>query len=157
MPPEPVADRLDRSLRSKPGVEDRVHASCVSLADGGVLIRGRPGSGKSDLALRLIDGGGRLVADDQVLIERRGPDLIARAPVRLHGLIEVRGIGILELDAVEATLNLAVDCVDEGIERLPEIEMCEFLGLPLRLIRIDPRQPSAAAAVRLALAARRVA
>lgn len=135
----------------------RLHASCVALGGRGVLLRGRPGSGKSDLALRLIDGGGSLVADDQVVIERRGQKLIARAPAVLQGMIEVRGVGILRLDATDAVLDLVVDLAGAALERLPEPAICRLLEVPLRNLRLDPRLPSAAAAIRVALDAERVA
>lgn len=136
----------------------RLHATCVALGGLGVLLRGPSGAGKSDLALRLIDGGATLVADDQVLIERRGAALNARAPDRLHGLLEVRGIGILRLPArAGIPLALVVELAPRHlIERLPTPERCRLLGVTCRLIRIDPGAPSAAAAVRLALATERV-
>jgi hypothetical protein len=96
----------------------------------GILILGAPGSGKSDLALRLIDQPGRgtgpetmtarLVADDQVVITRRGARLFAAPPARLAGLIEVRGIGIVAADhAPEAEVTLAVRLADAGDHRAP--------------------------------------
>ena len=111
-----------------------VHASCVAIGGTGVLLRGAPGSGKSDLAFRLIDGGARLVADDQVDLRRDGRSLIATAPPRLHGLLEVRGLGIMRYPAApEATLGLVVDLVlDDSVERLPEPteRAIEGVGLP---------------------------
>ncbi|MDX1541962.1 MAG: HPr kinase/phosphatase C-terminal domain-containing protein [Geminicoccaceae bacterium] len=156
MPPE------GRHIEARPGKGAagtptlRLHASCVALGGRGILLRGRPGSGKSDLALRLIDAGGSLVADDQVLIERHRQTLLARAPATLQGLIEVRGIGILRLDASEARLALVVD-LDPVAERLPDPTVCRLLDVPLPAIRLDPRAPSAAAIVRVALDAERVA
>ncbi|WP_040850329.1 HPr kinase/phosphorylase, partial [Nitrospirillum viridazoti] len=75
----------------------RVHATCVSVGGAGVLLRGASGSGKSDLALRLVDAGALLVADDQVALaaDPTATLLTATAPERLAGLIEVRGLGIL--------------------------------------------------------------
>ena len=136
----------------------RLHATCVALHGQGVLLRGRSGAGKSDLALRLIDRGAVLVADDQVLIERRGAALAARAPDRLHGLIEVRGIGILRIAArAGAPVALVVELTPRRlIERLPPPVSCRLLGVARPLIRVDPEAPSAPAAVRLALAAERV-
>jgi HPr kinase/phosphorylase len=96
----------------------RIHGSCVARAGAAVLVLGPPGSGKSDLALRLIGRGFALVADDQVVVEGRA----VSAPASLRGLLEVRGLGIFEgLPVAEgAELALAVDLVPpEGITRLP--------------------------------------
>ena len=131
-----------------------VHATCVAIDGAGVLIRGESGAGKSDLALRLIDGGAALVADDQVALERRGDELWARAPEALRGRIEVRGVGIVELPALDAAkLVLAVDLADpETIERLPE-SGCETLcGAALPRLALAPFEASAPAKLRLAAA-----
>jgi HPr kinase/phosphorylase len=96
----------------------RVHGSCVAREGAAVLVLGPPGSGKSDLALRLIGRGFMLVADDQVEVDGRATS----APPALRGLLEVRGLGIFEdLPVAEgARLALAVDLVaPEGVTRLP--------------------------------------
>jgi HPr kinase/phosphorylase len=96
----------------------RIHGSCVARAGAAVLVLGPPGSGKSDLALRLIGRGFALVADDQVLVDGRA----VSAPPALRGLLEVRGLGIFEaLPVAEgAELALAVDLVPpDGVARLP--------------------------------------
>src|SRR3954471_2128569 len=96
----------------------RIYGTCVALSGIGVLLRGPSGSGKSDLALRLIDAGALLVADDYVLVEPgAGPGDApgARAPPDLKGFIEVRGIGILPVPvALSAPLALAVDLPPPG-------------------------------------------
>jgi HPr kinase/phosphorylase len=136
-----------------------VHATCVAIGEAGVLLRGPSGSGKSDLALRLIDAGARLVADDRVTLERvpgaGSGALRARAPNAIKGKMEVRGIGICTPPAREfATLALAVDLVaSDGVERLPESATCAYLGVTLPLVAIAPFEASAAAKVRLAVAA----
>ena len=89
-----------------------VHGTCVDLDGRGILLRGPSGSGKSDLALRLIDGGARLVADDQVELRRDGHRVLARAPITLSGRMEVRGLGIVPLPYVtEAALHAVIDLV----------------------------------------------
>ena len=100
----------------------RVHGTTVALDGAGVLIRGPSGSGKSDLALRLIDAGARLVADDQTELWRRGEAVLARSPATIAGQIEVRGIGILSLPHLdEVPLRLVVDLIaPDAVERLPE-------------------------------------
>ena len=98
-----------------------LHATAVAIDGRAVLLRGAPGAGKSDLALRLIDAGARLVADDQSALARRGDVVIVRAPAAIAGLLEVRGIGIFRLDALaEAPLALIVDLAPaDAVERLP--------------------------------------
>jgi serine kinase of HPr protein (carbohydrate metabolism regulator) len=130
-----------------------VHATTVAIGGRGVLIRGAPGSGKSDLALRLIDAGARLVADDQTEVAREGKALVARAPKTIAGKLEVRGLGIVAVKAVrKVRLALAVDLVAEGAEeRMPEPAWIELLGLRLPLVRLAGFRASAPAKLRLAL------
>ena len=132
-----------------------VHATAIAIDSRAVLLRGASGSGKSDLALRLIDAGARLVADDQSELYRRGDAIIARAPATIAGLVEVRGIGIFRLDALaEAPVALIVDLVpSETLERLPVRRSETILGLALPLIALAPFEASAAAKLRLALRA----
>ena len=135
----------------------RIHATCVVLDGVGVLIRGGSGSGKSDLALRLIEiQRARLVADDQVILRRHGDGLImASPPYELAGMIEVRGVGVVRYPFVERTLvSLVVDLQPVArLERMPEHELTEIMDCLLPLMRLDPTQPSAtarlAAAIRL--------
>ena len=120
-----------------------------------MLLRGPSGSGKSDLALRLIDAGARLVADDQSELSRRGDVLMVRAPATIAGLIEVRGLGILRLDALaEAPVGLIAELVPaDRIERMPPRRTSAILGIAVPLIEIAPFEASAAAKLRLALRA----
>lgn len=132
-----------------------IYGTCVALSGFGVLLRGPSGSGKSDLALRLIDGGARLVADDQVeLTLDAAGRVMARPPKPLAGLLEVRGVGILPVDAVRtAPIGLVVDlAADDRIERLPGVETCLLLDRPIRRITLAPFHSSTPAKVRLAAA-----
>jgi HPr kinase/phosphorylase len=133
----------------------QVHGSCVAIDGRAVLLRGPSGRGKSDLALRLIDGGARLVADDRVDLRAVRGVLNASAPAPIAGRLEVRGIGILEVPcAPTAPLGLVVDLVErDEIERLPEPRAESFLGVDVPLIRLVAREASAAAKVRLAVRA----
>jgi HPr kinase/phosphorylase len=130
----------------------QIHASCVELGGTGVLLLGESGSGKSDLALRLIDAGGRLVADDRTDLRRNGDRLIASAPATIAGRIEIRGVGIVPLTHVaEATVGLAIDLVaPERVERLPAAQNRGWLGIDVPLLALAPFEPSAAAKVKLA-------
>lgn len=122
----------------------RLHGTCVARDGAGVLILGPPGAGKSDLALRLMDRGFDLVADDQVIVR----DGVAEAPESLAGLLEVRGLGIVRVGAAPpARLRLVV--VLGPAERLPLPERDGSLGLPL--VRIPADACSAPERVRLAL------
>ena len=93
-----------------------IHATAVAieteLGFRALLLRGRSGSGKSDLALRLIDAGARLVTDDQSVLSRRDDMIIVGPPARISGLLEVRGIGIMRVEALaEAPVVLIADLV----------------------------------------------
>ena len=130
----------------------RVHGTCVALRGGAVLLRGRPAAGKSDLALRLIDAGGRLVADDQVDLRRTARGILASAPKAIARLLEVRGVGILNVPSVaRARVVLAVDLLARGrIARLPAPRHLRLLGVSLPRLALSPFESSAAAKVRLA-------
>ena len=132
-----------------------VHATAVAIGGRAVLLRGPSGSGKSDLALRLIDAGARLVADDQTRIWRDGNVLLARAPKPIAGLIEVRGVGIVKVEPLAvARLALIADLVAvQHVERLPEPSSETILGLPIPRVAIAPFEASAPIKLRLALAA----
>jgi len=131
----------------------RVHGTSVALAGDGVLLRGPSGSGKSDLALRLIDQGARLVADDQTELQGDRNGISMRAPSPIAGRMEVRGLGILHVPSVAvAPLRLVVDLVPPGsTERLPEPRVCELLGCAVPLLALVPFEASATAKLRLAL------
>jgi serine kinase of HPr protein (carbohydrate metabolism regulator) len=133
----------------------RVHATSIAVADAGVLLRGPSGSGKSDLAVRLIDAGARLVADDQTELRRDGGSLRMSAPAALRGLIEVRGLGIVRVEAIASVpLRLVVDLVsEEAIERLPEPSFVTLAGLSFPRLALAPFAASAGAKLRLAVMA----
>jgi HPr kinase/phosphorylase len=137
-------------------VDLRVHGSCVALDGVGVLLRGPSGSGKSDLALRLIDGGAVLIADDLTELTRRGDAVFASLPARAapetRGHLEVRGLGILPVPSLpEAPLRLVFDLAPGmPIERLPVLPTQDYLGVALPVIALDPFAASAAAKIRLA-------
>ena len=124
-------------------MSETLHAGCIALGGRGVLIAGRSGSGKSDLALRLIDRGARLVSDDYTLVEARGGRLYARAPETIAGRMEVRGVGIVEVEALaEAPLCLHLD-LDSPPERLPEPGSVAIAGLSLPSLPFSALEASA--------------
>lgn len=128
----------------------RIHGTAIAIDGRGVLILGASGSGKSDLALRLIDRGATLIADDQVELSARAGRLDACALAVLHGRIEVRGVGIVDVEATRAPLALAVD-IDRAPERLPEPATISLHGVELPLIALAPFAASAPIKVELAL------
>lgn len=97
-----------------------IHASCVRLGRSGVLLLGPSGSGKSDLALRLMGKGARLVSDDRTELFLKGRMLYARPPRALAGLLEIAGLGVItQPHAAQTAIKLAVQL---GIpaQRLPK-------------------------------------
>ncbi|HYS45705.1 MAG TPA: HPr kinase/phosphatase C-terminal domain-containing protein [Rhizomicrobium sp.] len=138
--------------------EVNIHASCVAVGSQGVLLIGASAAGKSDLALRLIDEGAKLVADDRTILFTAKGLLHARAPASIKGLIEIRGLGIVELP-VRANVKIAL-VVKLGREdtRLPTPRLYRA---PARLtlaasppqIALDARFASTPAKIRAALAA----
>lgn len=116
----------------------------------GVLIEGPAGAGKSDLALRALDAGFALVADDRVLLWTCDGRPYGRASDTLAGLMEVRGLEVVRLAALRfAEVALVARCGTP--ERLPEPRTAEVCGLPVPLIEIDPREASAPAKLSRAL------
>jgi len=106
-------------MPEKAKTEANIHASCVAIGGRGVLLLGRSGAGKSDLALRLIDQGAKLVADDRTILFVRSGVLHAKAPASIKGLLEIRGVGIVALPVRDSVkIVLAVQLDREGA-RLP--------------------------------------
>jgi serine kinase of HPr protein (carbohydrate metabolism regulator) len=133
----------------------RVHGTSVALDGDGILLRGPSGSGKSDLALRLIDEGAVLVADDQTELRRSGNTVSMSAPQTIAGQIEVRGLGIVAVRSLhEAPLRLVIDLVSlDLVERLPERCRCEVLGCAFPLLALPAFAAAPTATIRLALCA----
>lgn len=135
-----------------------VYGTCVARDARAALLRGRSGSGKSDLALRFLEldaSRHALVSDDQVRAWAVGDRVHVSAPPAITGLIEVRGVGILRLLAKDsAELCLVVDLVpDHDVPRLPAEppEMAEIAGIPVPRLRLSAFEPSAPIKLRFAL------
>jgi len=136
------------------------HAGLVAIRRGGVwagaLIVGPSGSGKSDLALRCLESGFALVADDRVVVFDSGGRLYGRAPGPLAGLIECRGLGVMPQAALPfARIDLVVRCEASArdVERLPDPARATVLGQAAPLLRLWPFEGSAPAKLRRALEA----
>ncbi len=131
---------------------DRLHASCVAIGNRAVLIEGLSGSGKSDLALRLIDRGATLVSDDYVVIRREGNRLLASAPPALAGKIEIRGLGIVGMANIDAIPVALVVSIGGPVERLPEDGSSRaIIGIDVPHVALVALEPSAPIKVECAL------
>jgi serine kinase of HPr protein (carbohydrate metabolism regulator) len=131
---------------------ETVHASTVALDGRAVLISGPSGSGKSDLALRLLDRGFTLVSDDQTIVRRDGDRLIATAPPTIAGKLEVRGIGIVEMERLDNVPIALIVELTSDIQRLPDDSRERpILGVALPVISIDAMTASAPSKVAVAL------
>jgi HPr kinase/phosphorylase len=143
-----------------------LHATCISLNGTGVLIRGSSGSGKSSLALQVLESTGTgltgelirvdMVSDDQTELVVRNGLIYASPPHAIAGLLEIRGQMISRLAFVrDVPVVLVVDLKSASrIERLPEATdlVTDVLGVSLACVAIDPEHPSAAARLRVAWA-----
>tara|TARA_R110000824_G_scaffold17309_1_gene70432 strand:- start:5161 stop:5616 length:456 start_codon:yes stop_codon:yes gene_type:complete len=132
--------------------QQKMHATAVAISGVGVMIRGKSGSGKSDLALRLIDRGATLIGDDYVEIRRQDVKLLLNPPSSLAGKLEVRSLGILECDHVsDIELKLIID-LKEDPDRFPlDTQVMILLGIAVPFCTLDAMETSAAIKAELAL------
>jgi serine kinase of HPr protein (carbohydrate metabolism regulator) len=132
-------------------MSETVHASCVAIGGRGVLISGPSGSGKSDLALRLIDRGAVLVSDDYTVLEVREGIVFASPPETIAGRIEVRAVGIVERPYAEGVpVALLVDLARPP-ERMPEPAAAQIAGVAVPAIGLSALEGSAPIKVEAAL------
>ena len=131
---------------------ETLHASTIAKDGRAVLITGPSGSGKSDLALRLLDRGFTLVSDDQTIVRKDGDRLLASAPPTIAGKLEVRGIGIVEVERINDVPVALILELTSDIQRLPDDSRERpILGVPLPFVTLDAMPASAPAKVDLAL------
>lgn len=128
-------------------------ATCVVIDGRGMLIEGEPGTGKSSLALALMDRGAKLVGDDSLLIEARDGKLWAHPHPATEGLLEVRNLGLLPRPVLQETAVTLVLRLDDTAPRfIDAAEICTILGVPLPQVLLWPDSPVLHLKAELALA-----
>ena len=131
---------------------ENLHASTVALDGRAVLISGPSGSGKSDLALRMLDRGFTLVSDDRTIVRKEGERLLASSPGTIRGKLEIRGVGIVEVESVTGIPVALVVELRSDIQRLPDDGRERLImGAAVPLISVDAMTASAPSKVALAL------
>lgn len=128
----------------------RVHSTSVVIEDAGVMITGKSGFGKSDLALRLIDSGATLISDDITICEKIGKSIFLFPPNETKGLLEVREIGIMTVPYIEnIKLTLLVELVEKEIDRLPKQTFTKLMNTKIQKIKIKGKNSSSVAKIKL--------
>ena len=127
-------------------------ASCVAIGGRAMLIEGLSGSGKSSLAIALIDRGAVLIGDDGVRLEVQGARLHAFPPPNIEGMLEVRNLGLLRFPtAADLPVALVLRLDPESKRFIEDAESTEIAGIVLPLIRLWPDSPVLAHKAELAL------
>ncbi len=133
--------------------ELNIHGTSVAIQDSGIIILGPSGSGKSDLALRLIDSGATLVSDDRTICLKKNNEIFMFSHPDISGLIEVRGMGLIRVPYVEnIKLKMVINLTNKNKERLPEKKKFKkILGISLPLFELSAFEISANAKIKLKL------
>lgn len=144
---------IQPGIQAKPRLSaETLHATTVASGGRAIMITGPSGSGKSDLALRLLDRGFVLVSDDQTIVRRDGDRLVATAPPTIAGKLEIRGIGIVEVDRIsDVPVALIVELTSDILRIPDDSRERPILGVSLPLITIDAMTASAPAKVAFGL------
>ena len=130
----------------------RLHATSVAIEDNGVAIFGDSGSGKSDLALRLIDSGATLISDDITVFSKSENNIHLFGVENTKGLLEVRELGIITVPYIEAIrLKLVIKLTDKEIERIPKKNQTNLLGLKFPKLEINGKNSSSVVKVKVKL------
>lgn len=128
-----------------------IQASAVAIDGRAVAFRGPPGSGKSSLALALIDRGALLIGDDGIQVERSQSRVIASPPAHIAGKLEIRNLGLVELPSTAAPLSLILELDPQAPRYREQPESAEILGISIPTIAIDPGKIAPAIRVEWAL------
>lgn len=131
----------------------KLHGTSVSLKGRAVLVLGKPGTGKSSLALSLIDRGAVLIADDQTLLTLETGIVMASCPAPLKGLLEVRGLGLCTFpfeDTAPLFLVVTLDAPDT-ILRLPDPTFVRYHGVEIPCLSLPHHDALGAVKVELAM------
>ena len=130
----------------------RLHATSVAIEDNGVAIFGDSGSGKSDLALRLIDSGATLISDDITVFSKSENNIHLFGVENTKGLLEVRELGIITVPYIEGIrLKLVIKLTDKEIERIPKTNQTNLLGLKFPKLEINGKNSSSVVKVKVKL------
>ena len=130
----------------------RLHATSVAIEDNGVAIFGNSGSGKSDLALRLIDSGATLISDDITVFSKSENRIYLFGVENTKGLLEVRELGIITVPYIEGIrLKLVIKLTDKEIERIPKKNQTNLLGLKFPKLEINGKNSSSVVKVKVKL------
>lgn len=137
---------------SAESLTETVHATSVAIDGQGVLIMGISGSGKSDLALRLIDRGATLISDDYTIVQARDNALSLAPPPNIAGRMEIRHFGLVEMPHVEDVTAVLAIRLEDSPPRMPDpFPTIMLAGIALPLIALAGREPSAPVKVEHAL------
>ena len=130
----------------------RVHSSAIVLEDNGILIIGDSGSGKSDLALRLIDSGATLISDDITICEKKKNLIYLSAPSETKGMLEVREVGIITVPFVEGIILRMIVKLEAGrLERIPQKNNYKIFGQKIPMLTINGKNSSSVVKVKVKL------
>jgi serine kinase of HPr protein (carbohydrate metabolism regulator) len=135
-------------------LSETLHATTVAINGRALMLTGPSGSGKSDLALRLIDRGATLVSDDYTLVEKAGREVLASPPATIAGRMEVRGIGIVAMDHLSGVPVALMIGLIQAYDRMPEgPDMRMVAGIEIPSITLSALEASAPIKVEYALMA----
>lgn len=120
-----------------------IQASAVAIGGRAIMIEGETGTGKSSLALALIDRGGELIGDDGVALTRKAGTIIASPPPNIAGKLEIRHVGIVEMPTTSAPLAIVLHLSLEEAGQIPRYiemaEQAEFLGVAVPKLTLPAR------------------
>lgn len=130
-----------------------IHGTSVAIENNGILITGESGTGKSDLALRLIDSGATLIADDITICVLTKKEILLYPDEQIKGIIEIRGIGLIRVQYIEGIkLKLIVDLNKKKLHRFPVREDKKtILGVKTPVVFLSGNEASAVAKVKFKL------